>query len=83
MTCSLCGKEIVGVGVLIADENGEWEDDKISFYHSEGGELDTFALLHPVCFVNIFHELLRQENEAYFIVAISKTGNLREALQLP
>jgi hypothetical protein len=83
MDCSLCAKEIVGVGVLIADESNEWQDDSISFYHSEGGELDTFALLHPVCFVDIFHELLRQEKETYFVVAISRTGNLRESLQIP
>lgn len=83
MECSLCHNDIVGVGVLIADEEGKWEGSGIMLYHTEGGELDTFALLHPTCFVDVFQELLRQEQESHFVVAISKTGNLREALQIP
>lgn len=88
LICSVkeCSKPIVGVGVLLSDDEQKgWEDDgSIEFYYGDqDGDRTQYAIVHPTCFVDIFHELLRQESNTTFFIAISKTGDMREALQIP
>lgn len=83
LECSSCRKEIVGIGVVLADEL-EGNHENFVTYHGElpDGEKTSYFLLHPVCFIDIFNEIVRQEKEAAISVYVAVAGNIREALAI-
>lgn len=81
LQCSSCTKEIVGVGIVMADELSDEAPEGFITYRGEvHGRDTTYFLLHPVCFTAIFDELIRQQQEAAMFVAVAVAGNIREAL---
>jgi len=79
----MCRQEIVGVGVVMADELATDEEKPYLVYQGEReGEPKEYALLHPVCFLDLFNEIIRQQGEAAMFVAISVAGGIREALSI-
>ncbi len=67
--CSLqrCRKELVGAIVGIGgEEDFDWP--KVGFD------------LHPMCFLDVFQELIRQEGQTYFTIIIAPIGEIRAAM---
>lgn len=90
MTCSIkeCGKEIVGTGVVLKDfwEAGLFEKpdlfDTYVLMEDEGTFTHT-VILHPVCFVDVFHEFMRQEGQTGIVVVVGPIGVIRQELGIP
>jgi hypothetical protein len=75
----------VGVGVVLADELSDEPNPDFLTYHGvmPSGDESDYYVLHPVCFLDIFNELIRQQSEAAMFVGVAVAGNIREALALP
>ncbi len=87
MKCSSCSKEIVGIGAVMSDEADEegLGHDTSQMYRGVLADREEcwYHLLHPVCFVAIFEEITRQQQEAALFVAIANVGTIQEALAIP
>jgi len=87
MTCSIreCSKPIVGAAVLLKDlwEVGMFEKpeqfDSYVLMEEEGTFIHT-VILHPTCFVDVFHELMRQEGQTGVTLVVGPAGVIREEL---
>jgi hypothetical protein len=87
ITCSAstCGKEILGMGVLLCDrwEAGiNWAQGNFTTYEGvnpEGGPV-TWILLHPNCYLLVFDELLRLQLNAALMMAVGHVSDFREGL---
>jgi hypothetical protein len=89
ITCSLdtCGKELVGVIVTLADDvipDDTLFQEGFNVYtgQKQGGEQVQFVMLHPVCFVDMFHELIRQQRMTAITTFVGPIGVVREALAM-
>lgn len=84
MICSACNDPIMGVGVVMADELSDEPAEGFTTYRGTvEGEERLYYLLHPVCFTQVFEEIIRSQNEAAMFVAVAVAGNIREALVIP
>lgn len=84
MICSACSSQIIGVGVVMADElRSEPAEGFITYHGNVEGEDRLYYLLHPVCFTQVFEEIIRLQTEAAMFVAVAVAGNIREALVIP
>lgn len=88
--CSIkeCGKEIVGVGVLLADEfeaGIKWREGGFLPYTGikDDGKETEYIIIHPVCFIDLFNEFTRQQSQTALMIMVAHTGDLREALAIP
>lgn len=71
---------------MLADESGETPTPNgLKSYIGEtaAGTQTEYHLLHPVCFVDLFNEFVRQQNEATWFVGVAVAGNIKEALAIP
>jgi hypothetical protein len=87
MTCSIkhCGKEIVGTTVVLKDfwEAGLFEKpEQFDSYvlMEDGGTFTHTVILHPTCFVDLFHELMRQEGQTGIVVVVGPVGVIQQEL---
>ncbi len=79
--CSLqrCRKELVGAIVGIGgEEDFDWPKVGFDLYKAEGAPGG--VLLHPMCFLDVFQELIRQEGQTYFTIIIAPIGEIRAAM---
>lgn len=87
MICSLgeCRRPIIGTGVLLKDDADgiDWRAGGFWTYKALLDErIIEWIILHPTCFVDLFHELMRQGQQAMFWVGVGHTANIQEALKV-
>lgn len=86
LRCSSCTKEIVGIGAVLSDEADEegFGHDTSQMYRGVLADREErwYHLLHPVCFVNLFEEITRQQREAAMFVAIADVSTIQDALEI-
>lgn len=92
LTCSLavCGKDILGRGILLKDDYGagmfEKQQDVFDTYiiqAPDDGIQNHIVILHPLCFQNLFDEMMMKEVYTAVTLIIASTEDLREGLQIP
>lgn len=88
MTCSLksCGKDLLGMCVLIKDEyHAGLSDEQYDSYNTmeEGGQINRLFILHPVCWEQVFDELMAQEQMTAIMVIVGGVADIRAGLSIP
>jgi hypothetical protein len=81
VTCSLgdCGEQVVGIGIILADVRGEtdWEKGGYTTY----GDKVKFVILHPMCFLRLFDEIIRQQLSTALNFYVSTSGDIHAILK--
>lgn len=83
LACGACEDPLIGRMVAIADSI-----DPVTFRDvgittlTPDGVMQTVLPLHPICYLGVFNQLMRQEAEAVIEVFVTTTDNFKAGLEI-